>query len=187
MEKKGLLMKIIQILCGALVIFPGCVGIFQLPGCEKKRPVVPVDVQPIETAPDQLLEREDFDVDSQILTIDVQSVHEVLAARSPDDSSFRVVDVRGFDRYADCRVHGAINVPVKDIVEESREWDRGEKIILYTTSPVSDLAHKAARRLIAKGFNKVFVLEGGIDAWYKAKLPVDGPCRLTSQANAPTA
>ena len=161
-----------------LVVLPGCIGTLSVPGClefEKREAVEVLEVRQ-EATEDEVTDRE-LDVDSEILTIDARSLHEVMIAEDPD-KAFVVIDVRSFEEYVDCRMRGAVNVPLKDLKLETQEWDRGRKIILQSSGPHCVLAKRAARRFIRDGFSKVFVYEGGVMEWKDLGYEIDGPCRV---------
>ncbi len=79
-----------------------------------------------------------------------------------------------------CRLHlpGARNAcvyqvsfigDIKTIVAQ-----HDQPLILYGSSNHSQDAEVAAEKLVREGYQKVFVLDGGLDAWQAAGLPVEG-------------
>src|SRR5690348_2932661 len=81
-----------------------------------------------------------------------------------------VVDVREQGDYDSGHVLGARHVPMARL--DSHDLKRKDKtLILYCDS--GDRASKAAAALRKQGFEKVFVLSGGIGAWKQAGLPIE--------------
>ena len=126
--------------------------------------------------------------DEKVLRIDVKSLREVIRdawdlseIRDFEDlANFVVVDVRGFQRYQDCRIRGSINIPLKDLKHESASWPANRKIIVYSDNSSCPLAAKAARRLIEYGFEKVFICDGGLNQWLAKGFEYDGAHPLIS-------
>lgn len=124
--------------------------------------------------------------DAKVLSIDVKSLREVI--RDAWDSSqvrdfedlanFVVIDVRGFARYQDCRIRGAINIALKDLKHEVAKWPLTRKVIVYSDDNECVLSKKAARRLVEYGFEKVFVCDGGLSSWLAKGFEYDGPHSL---------
>ena len=92
---------------------------------------------------------------------------------SPQEASrlpHRVIDVREFVEQAAGAIPGASFVPLAVIERECRAWDREKALILVCRS--GKRAADAAARLERLGFQDVAVLDGGMDAWQRAGLPV---------------
>jgi rhodanese-related sulfurtransferase len=58
---------------------------------------------------------------------------------------------------------------IKAIVDK-----REQPLVLYGSSPHSLDAEAAAEKLLREGFSQVYVLQGGLEAWQAAGLPVEG-------------
>ena len=169
-----------------LFALPAFLGTLSIPGCifwHKEKPIPPVEVV-VDVAQERLIEQDLEKIDSKILNIDSQTLRDVLKTQREEkpgnvvatDGTFIVVDVRDFDSYSRCRIRGSINIPLKEISVEAREWDRARKIVLYCNGNGCSLSKKAARRLLLDGFGKVFEYEGGIAKWKKLGFEFDGPC-----------
>lgn len=86
-----------------------------------------------------------------------------------------VLDVRKPEEFAEGHIQGAVNIPVADLK------DRVSEIQKYKDKPVLVNCQKGMRSKAACGvlkaaeFTQIHNLEGGLDAWGSAKLPVVKP------------
>lgn len=83
------------------------------------------------------------------------------------------VDIRNQDEFKKGHIHGSLSLPAEKI--KQKELSTIEKfkeapIVLVCATGMT--ARSAASQLRAEGFNQVAVLQGGINAWRSAKLPV---------------
>ncbi|WP_207587408.1 rhodanese-like domain-containing protein [Halomontanus rarus] len=90
-----------------------------------------------------------------------------------DDTHF--VDARGRPSYEEKRIDGAVLSPAPDGMASDPvgDWDHDETIVTYCACPHS-IAVRRSASLIEDGYENVFVLEGGLDAWVEEGHPVDG-------------
>jgi rhodanese-related sulfurtransferase len=93
---------------------------------------------------------------------------DVAGARRLLDQGAVLVDVREADEHARERVPGARNVPLSRLVEV--DAPAGKAVIFHCRSGARTAANAA--RLGAAAACDAYVLEGGLDAWKKAGLPV---------------
>jgi len=169
-----------------LFLLPAFLGTVSIPGClvwNKEEPVAPVKEEIVDVAVELMIEKDLESVDSKILSIDSQTLREVLKTKIDEnslraileDASLIVVDVRDFDSYSRCRIRGSVNIPLGEISGEAKDWDRAKKIVIYSAGRGCKLSKKGARRLVIDGFGKVFEYEGGIAEWKKLAFELDGP------------
>src|SRR5262249_35230654 len=103
-------------------------------------------------------------------TITPTALNERLAKH---DASVVVLDVRTPEKFAQAHVPGAINIPYdalaarKDQLTAAKDKD----VVLYCRT--GRRAKIAADTLEANGFARLLQLEGNIEGWEGAKLPVD--------------
>jgi len=83
-----------------------------------------------------------------------------------------VVDVRSPEEFSVGHIVNARNIPVADIESRLREIEKHKKKPVIVMCERGSRAGRAANVLKAKGFEKVHVLAGGIEAWRSAGLPV---------------
>lgn len=88
-----------------------------------------------------------------------------------DHPSIRLLDVRTPAEYETAHISGAYNVPLDTLGEHAREI-RGvtDSIVLVCQS--GQRARKAEEALKAGGMSNLHVMDGGVNAWIAANLPV---------------
>lgn len=94
------------------------------------------------------------------------------ATRLRNDEDAIVIDVRARKDYDAGHVHGARAISEREIgqaVGQIRKYGDGP-IILYDEGGLN--AERAAKVLQKNGFDRIYVIEGGLPAWRKAELPV---------------
>jgi rhodanese-related sulfurtransferase len=62
---------------------------------------------------------------------------------------------------------------IDEVDEQLANLPRDREIVLYCTCPNEASAARVARVLMDRGFTRVRPLEGGLDCWIEAGLPVD--------------
>lgn len=97
-----------------------------------------------------------------LATIDIAGARRLL------DQGAVLVDVREADEHAREHVPGARNIPLSHLVEV--DAPAGKAVIFHCRSGARTSANAA--RLGAAAACDAYVLEGGLDAWKKAGLPV---------------
>lgn len=97
---------------------------------------------------------------------------EELAVKLGGEDTPRLLDVRTREEFEAVHLGGARLFGQELLQEAFASWDRGEEIVVYDHTGGRSL--DAAAYLIGHGFDAVFALEGGIDAYSKrvdASLP----------------
>jgi rhodanese-related sulfurtransferase len=94
-----------------------------------------------------------------------------------------IIDVRTAEEYEDLRLGDVGNIPVTDYERFAKVLDRTQPVVMTCNSAYrSSMAIGLAERM---GFDDVASLDGGLDAWIEAGLPVRG--RMAPQAAAANA
>lgn len=93
------------------------------------------------------------------------------------EKEIMVVNVLSKESYTNCHIKGSVNVPLNNLKEESKSWDKEKKIIVYCASFACQASVKAYEMLKAMGFKKVYDYKGGIKEWKNKNLPVEGLCK----------
>ena len=94
--------------------------------------------------------------------IPTMSAHE-LKRKMVARERFELIDVREAFEYEIARINGAKLIPLGEIAERVDELPRERPIIVHCHS--GQRSAQAVRLLQQRGFDKVYNLEGGIDAW----------------------
>jgi rhodanese-related sulfurtransferase len=92
--------------------------------------------------------------------------------RRIDEGSAILVDIRDPHEHAKQHIAGARLVPLADLDTHDFDDDRaaGKAVIFHCQS--GRRTELNAARLIATGFKEVYMLDGGLNAWRTAGLPV---------------
>ena len=77
--------------------------------------------------------------------------------------AFELIDVREPFEFEIARIDRAKLIPLSEISERANELRREQAFIIHCHS--GRRSAQAVRLLKQRGFNKVYNLEGGIDAW----------------------
>jgi rhodanese-related sulfurtransferase len=88
------------------------------------------------------------------------------------DPSVQLVDVRTREEYAEGHLAGAQLLPVQELESRMGEIDREKPVLLYCRS--GRRSRQAFDLLKEKGFQDLHDMTGGIEAWKKEGLPVEG-------------
>ena len=91
-------------------------------------------------------------------------------ARRRVDAGALLVDVREADEFAQARVPGATLIPLSEFAARYAELPEGREIVLMCAAGVRS-ANAAA--FVTRFGYRVSNLEGGIQAWHAAVLPVE--------------
>lgn len=84
-----------------------------------------------------------------------------------EDPSIMLVDVRSPDQSVAFTLPGAVSIPIDEILLS--DWEdylnqEGMEVVLFSNGDV--LADQAWILCTRKGYNNLFVLEGGLNAWF---------------------
>jgi rhodanese-related sulfurtransferase len=81
-----------------------------------------------------------------------------------------LIDIREHDEHAREHILGARLAPLSAIDAHDFDRDHGKVAVFHCKSGMRTQANAA--RLLARGFHEAYFLEGGIEAWKAAGLPV---------------
>ncbi len=83
-----------------------------------------------------------------------------------------VVDVRSTADFKKGHILNALSFPLSTFDARATELDKYKEkpILLYCT--LGNMASDAARRLKKRGYTQLFILQGGVNAWESASLPL---------------
>ena len=81
-----------------------------------------------------------------------------------------IVDVRENDDWNEHHIHGAIHIPLSQLNERLPELERYKNSPVITQCQAGLRSAQAQLILKAAGFSKVFLMNGGIQAWHEQGL-----------------
>jgi rhodanese-related sulfurtransferase len=110
-------------------------------------------------------------------TVQPQEVAGAAVSREP----FLLLDVRTPAEFESVHAPGAINVPLDQIDPQRMvaQLSAGGNVPVYVICKGGARARAACEKLLAAGCGSVRLVEGGMDAWIAANLPVIRGCRRT--------
>lgn len=90
--------------------------------------------------------------------------------RRLDDGSIVLIDIREPMEFAREHIHGARLAPLSAFDRQDFNGDRDKAAVFVCRSGNRTAANAA--RLLAKGFREAYALQGGVEAWKAAGLPL---------------
>ncbi len=89
------------------------------------------------------------------------------------EPAFTIIDVRDREQYNNRRIQGAIHYTPEELVERVQQTlERDRDIYLYAN--VDSDASQVASQLDQAGYQRVAILEGGLEAWLLASGAIEG-------------
>jgi hydroxyacylglutathione hydrolase len=113
---------------------------------------------------------------------EVAHLDSILPSVTPEEAMAQVeqgalvLDVRAKDEYDERHIAGAQHIPYGELPQRIAELPQDRAILLYCASGVR--SQIAASLLMKDGFRDFSSIQGGIDAWEAAGLPLEAPQRL---------
>jgi membrane protein DedA with SNARE-associated domain/rhodanese-related sulfurtransferase len=105
----------------------------------------------------------------RLARISVQELRRLIDDGNPP----AIVDVRTTRSFAAQHIPGALRMTIDEVDAQLANLPRDREIVLYCTCPNEASAARVARVLMDRGFTRVRPLEGGLDCWIEAGLPVE--------------
>ena len=102
---------------------------------------------------------------STLTKIDPKTVADGLKA-----GRFHLIDIREADEFAREHIGGAVSIPLSRVEQADVKLEAGRTAVFHCKSGMRTEANCA--RLAARVDGEALILEGGLDAWKKAGLPV---------------
>lgn len=94
------------------------------------------------------------------------------AVRLINDRDARIVDVRPVADFKKAHLLGALNIPVDKLKSRLNELDKDKTKPVIVYCALGGSAREAALLLRQQGFTDAFPLQGGLNGWLAANLPV---------------
>jgi rhodanese-related sulfurtransferase len=95
------------------------------------------------------------------------------ATRLMNQATTLVLDVRDPAEFAAGHLPKARNIPLKELPKRLEEIGKYKERAVVVTCRNGPRAGSASRLLKRAGFNTVYQLKGGLNAWQQASLPVE--------------
>lgn len=104
-----------------------------------------------------------------------QGVKQVAALHLPQlqRENHVVVDVSEPKEYERGHLPDSINIPLQKLLDNHKKLNKHQDHNIILTCQNGSKSATAARHLKKSGFEKVFVLSGGLLSWQKENLPVE--------------
>lgn len=84
-----------------------------------------------------------------------------------------VFDIRSADQYRKGHISGAVNVPQSQLKSGPYSaYEKYQQVPVIVACDAGNQAGPIARKLAKGGFEKVYYLQGGMNAWAGANLPL---------------
>ncbi|MEI6747358.1 MAG: rhodanese-like domain-containing protein [Methylococcaceae bacterium] len=102
----------------------------------------------------------------------VQPISAQQAAQMQAEQKAVIVDVRENDEWNAGHIAGAIHIPLGEIKTRAAELEQYKNSPLITQCRSGGRSATAADMLKTAGFNKLYNMDGGLNAWQKADLKI---------------
>ena len=101
------------------------------------------------------------------------SVSPLLAVAKMNDSSTVVIDVREPHEFVVKHIEGAMNISLGKLAEQLPNLEQHKKTTILIACETGTRSASAAKVLAKAGFEQIFVITGGMQAWENDyKLPI---------------
>jgi len=94
------------------------------------------------------------------------------ATRLVNRENARMLDVRPLDDFKQGHIINALNLPASETETASKSFEKYKRkpVIIYCNTGMDSV--RVARTLKNDGFENLYILKGGLQAWRNANLPV---------------
>ncbi len=89
--------------------------------------------------------------------------------------NLRLIDVRSDAEVARGMIQGALHIPLQLLPPKAGEWDNATLTVFYCQSGAR--SSQACTFFAGKGFSNLYHLQGGVNAWVKSGLPLEGSAK----------
>ena len=107
------------------------------------------------------------EANSQITTIPVDEAMGFVGS-----DTHVIVDLRDSDEFRTGHIAGSINIPAGQALDRIAELEKYKDKPLILTCDMGAKASHLGRQLRTKGFSDLYRIQGGLNAWRSASLPV---------------
>lgn len=110
------------------------------------------------------------------------STDQVAARIIEKDPTLVLIDVRDTAQYRKFSLEGAYNIPLPSLLnEENQQWltQSGTEVVFYSNGDID--AEKAWLTLFRKGYNNLYIMKGGLNAWAETILKPQAPAQTDAK------
>ena len=145
------------------IFFIIIVGVFLFfsSGCSEETDTKVVTVEPVLTKVQSQTEQNIF---QSITAVEAQ-------AMMKNKEGLLLVDVRTPQEIKQMKIAGSLSIPVGDVIRGKFVPAQDSPIILVCA--VGGRSYIAGRALASRGYREIYNLDGGIEAWRRAGLPLE--------------
>ena len=107
----------------------------------------------------------------------------LLAVSKMNDNETIIIDVREPHEFVESHIEQAINIPLGKLAQELTKIDNQKNKPLLISCQTGTRAASAGKILTKAGFEQVFVITGGMQAWesdYKLPVKISGKKKIKS-------
>lgn len=83
-----------------------------------------------------------------------------------------IIDLRDTDDFAKGHIAGSVNIPAGKILDRIDEFEKRKDSPIILVCDMGNHASQAGRQLRVKGIEKLYRIQGGLNAWRAASLPL---------------
>lgn len=102
----------------------------------------------------------------------VQNVTPTEAVLLMNRSKTLILDVRDEAEYAEGHIQGAKHIPLAELEARIKELDKQKSKPVLVNCQKGMRANKACQLLAQHAFTQLYRLDGGLDKWKEAKMPL---------------
>ena len=102
----------------------------------------------------------------------IEQIPPVEVTRLMNRENAVVIDIRSQEEFDKGHILNARNIPDADLQSRQKELEKFKSNPIVTCCGSGVSAPKTAKSLKAMGYEKIYVLKGGIQAWQGANLPL---------------
>lgn len=113
----------------------------------------------------------------QVRGISAENLRELLMHEQPNlfsrNRGYALVNTEPQEEFEAGHIPFSVSVPLTGIRDLGRFFGKNKKIILYSGGMSDVRAKQAAEILQQRGFRKLYILHGGVQAWEETGAPVE--------------
>ena len=101
-----------------------------------------------------------------------KSLSPMLAVAKMNSNDALIIDVREPHEFIKGHIENAINTPLSKLADRLNQFNQQKDIPVIVVCQTGSRSVPACKTLIKSGFNDVYNITGGMQAWEDSKLPI---------------